>query len=340
MKILKHNHPFVTESGTSLPGLEIAYHTWGKLNKKGDNVIWVCHALTANSDVETWWPGMVGEEMIFDIKKYFVVCANILGSCYGTTGPLSENPETSQPWLNDFPVITVRDAVRLHEILRVHLGISVIHTIIGSSIGGYQALEYSIMYPVVIKRLIFIASNARQSPWAIAFNESQRLSIEADSSFFANDTEGGKKGLKAARSIALLSYRTAYAYNQTQAEETDDKFISFRASSYQAYQGDKLVNRFNPWSYYRLTQFSDSHNVGRGRGGVINALKKVKASTLCIGIKSDILFPVTEQKFVAENVKDGQYSEIDSFFGHDGFLIEAGQVSAVIRKFWKETSRK
>jgi homoserine O-acetyltransferase len=340
MKTLKYNQPFVTETGATLPSIEIAYDTWGKLNEKGDNVIWVCHALTANSDVEEWWPGMLGNDMIFDINKYFVVCANILGSCYGTTGPLSVNPETSRPWLNDFPVITVRDVVRLHEILRKDLGITRIHSIIGSSIGGYQALEYSIIYPDVIRRLIFIASNAKQTPWAIAFNESQRLSIEADASFFDKDINGGKKGLKAARSIALLSYRTAYAYNNTQAEDNDEKTSSFRASSYQAYQGDKLVNRFNPWSYYRLTQLSDSHNVGRERGGVVNALKQIKASTLCIGIKSDILFPVSEQIFVAENVAEGSYSEIDSFFGHDGFLIEAGQVSSVIKKFWEEASRK
>jgi homoserine O-acetyltransferase/O-succinyltransferase len=340
MKTLKYNQPFVTETGATLPSIEIAYDTWGKLNEKRDNVIWVCHALTANSDVEEWWPGMLGNDMIFDINKYFVVCANILGSCYGTTGPLSVNPETSRPWLNDFPVITVRDVVRLHEILRKDLGITRIHSIIGSSIGGYQALEYSIIYPDVIRRLIFIASNAKQTPWAIAFNESQRLSIEADASFFDKDINGGKKGLKAARSIALLSYRTAYAYNNTQAEDNDEKTSSFRASSYQAYQGDKLVNRFNPWSYYRLTQLSDSHNVGRERGGVVNALKQIKASTLCIGIKSDILFPVSEQIFVAENVAEGSYSEIDSFFGHDGFLIEAGQVSSVIKKFWEEASRK
>jgi len=340
MKVLKHKIPFSTENGASIPELEIAYDTWGKLNEKRDNVIWVCHALTANSDVEAWWPGMVGDDMVFDTKKYFVVCANILGSCYGTTGPLSINPETSRPWLNDFPIITVRDVVRIHEILRVHLRISVIYTLIGSSIGGFQALEYSIMYPDIIKRLIFIASSAKQSPWAIAFNESQRLAIEADKSFFDNDINGGKKGLKAARSIALLSYRTAYAYNQTQAEGEDDKVDSFRASSYQAYQGDKLVKRFSPWSYYRLTQLSDSHNIGRGRGGLTITLRQVKAYTLCIGIRSDILFPVHEQKFVAENVEKGSYSEIDSFFGHDGFLIEAGQVSAAIKKFWEETSRK
>jgi homoserine O-acetyltransferase len=339
MKTFKYNRPFDTECGAVFSQQEIAYNTWGTLNKTKDNVIWVCHALTANSDVASWWPGMVGDDLAFDTGKYFIVCANILGSCYGTTGPLSTNPETGKPWMNDFPVITVRDVVNLHEILRVYLGIRRIHTIIGSSIGGYQALEYSIMYPDIIRRLIFIASSAKQSPWAIAFNESQRLSIEADPSFFGTDPAGGQKGLKAARSIALLSYRTSYAYNKTQAEDTDDKIVAFRASSYQAYQGDKLVNRFNPWSYYRLIQLSDSHNVGRGRGGVIPALKKVKAKTLCIGIKSDILYPTDEQKFVAANIKEGQYAEIDSFYGHDGFLIEVEKVSAVLKKFREETSR-
>jgi homoserine O-acetyltransferase/O-succinyltransferase len=339
MKILNHNEPFITETGDTLPSLEIAYTTWGRLNNNRDNVIWVCHAYTANSDVESWWPGMLGDDMVFDTKKYFIVCANILGSCYGTTGPVSINPLTSKPWLNSFPVITIRDIVRVHEILRKHLDIKKIDTCIGSSIGGFQALEYGIMYPDKVKRLILIASNAKQSPWSIAFNESQRLAIEADPTFFGDDPNGGKKGLKAARSMALLSYRTPYAYNQTQAEETDDKLTSFRASSYQAYQGDKLVNRFNPWTYYRLTQLSDNHNVGRGRGGVIKALKIVKAHTLCIGIKSDILFPVPEQKFLAETIEKGSYAEIDSFYGHDGFLIEAGQVSAAIRRFWDETSR-
>lgn len=338
MKTLNIKRKFLTEGGSIFHNLEIAFDTWGKLNEQKNNVIWVCHALTANSDVSSWWPGIIGENKAFDTEKYFIVCANILGSCYGTTGPMSVNPQTGSEWMDDFPVITVRDVVNLHEILRVHLGINEIHTIIGSSIGGYQALEYSIMYPAIIKRLIFIASSARQSPWAIAFNESQRLSIEADTSFFSKDPSGGQRGLKASRSIALLSYRTAYAYNQTQAEETDDKIQSFRASSYQAYQGDKLVSRFNPWSYYRLTQLSDSHNVGRGRDGVVSALKRVKAKTLCIGIKSDILYPPDEQKFVALNIKDGKYIEIDSFFGHDGFLVEVEKVSAIFKKFQEETS--
>jgi homoserine O-acetyltransferase/O-succinyltransferase len=333
MKLFNYSEPFTTEGGDLFSQIEVAYDTWGTLNEAGDNVIWVCHALTANSDVEAWWPGMVGEGLAFDTSKYFIVCANILGSCYGTTGPMSTDPATGKPWLINFPVITIRDIVSLHEILRQHLGIQSIDMIIGSSIGGYQALEYSILYPEVIKHLVFIASSAKQTPWAIAFNESQRLAIEADPTFSGDDQNGGKKGLRAARSIALLSYRTSYAYNKTQAEDDNEKMDSYKASSYQDYQGDKLVNRFNPWSYYRLTQLADSHNIGRGRGGVKIALRQVKASTLCIGIKSDILYPVDEQKFVAQCVEHGQYAEIDSFFGHDGFLIETGQVSEIIRKF-------
>jgi homoserine O-acetyltransferase len=278
---------------------------------------------------------MIGENKAFDTTKYFIVCANILSSCYGTTGPLSINQDSGRVWLGDFPVVTVRDLVNVHEILRKSLGINKIHTVIGASIGGYQALEYSIMYPEVVRGLVFIAAGAKQSPWAIAFNESQRLAIESDHTFRQNGRPGGQKGLKAARSVALLSYRTPFAYNQTQAEESDDKTDSFRASSYQAYQGDKLVNRFNAWSYYRLTQLADSHNVGRNRGGVLRALKSVKARTLCIGIKSDILYPVEEQKYVAENIENGKYAEIDSFFGHDGFLIEVDQVTALLKKFWE-----
>jgi len=335
MKTFHFSEPFTTEGGAVFNGLEIAYHTWGTLNESRDNVIWVCHALTANSDVEAWWPGMVGEGLAFDTSKYFILCANILGSCYGTTGPLSVNPATGNAWRNDFPVITIRDIVNLHEVLRKHLEISSIELIIGASIGGYQSLEYSIMYPGLIKHLVFIAAGARQTPWAIAFNESQRLAIEADPTFYNGEPDGGSKGLRAARSIALLSYRTSYAYNKTQAEEDDDKMDSYKASSYQDYQGDKLVKRFNAWSYYRISQLSDSHNIGRGRGGVKNALKLVTAKTLCIGIRSDILYPVDEQKFVAQNIVNARYSEIDSFYGHDGFLIETEQVTELIKNFLK-----
>ncbi len=340
MKTYRHTEPFRTESGSFLTGLEIAYHTYGRLNEKADNVIWVCHALTANSDIKAWWPGMVGENRLFDTEKYFIVCANVLGSCYGTTGPASVNPETGRPWLRDFPLITVRDIVNVHEILRLHLGIKSIHTVIGASIGGFQALEYSVMRPGLIRRLIILASGARQSPWALAFSESMRLAMEADDSFTANDPEGGRKGLKAARSVALLSYRTAEAYNTTQQEEDDEKLTSFKAASYQAYQGEKLVRRFNPYSYWTLTCLSDTHNIGRGRGGIPKALKSIKAEILCVGIGSDLLFPTADQKLIAENAEKAKYVEIDSFYGHDGFLIETEKVTDVVRRFWENTDKK
>jgi homoserine O-acetyltransferase len=339
MKTLKHNLPFKTETGEILQSLKIAYNTWGNLNSEADNVIWICHALTANSDVEAWWPGMVGKGLLFDPEKYFIVCTNVLGSCYGTTGPASVNPETGKPWLNSFPLITVRDLVNVHEILRNHLGIKKIHTIIGASIGGYQALEYSIMFPELIQRLIVLASGARQTPWALAFSESMRLAMLADQTFTSGDPDGGKKGLKAARSIALISYRTMAAYNKTQQEDDDEKLTSFKAASYQAYQGEKLVKRFNPYSYWCLTCLSDTHNIGRGRGGIINALKRIKAEVLCVGIKSDLLFPTDDQKFITANTAHAEYVEIDSFYGHDGFLIETDIVSDVIRKFWEKNCK-
>jgi len=340
METLKFDQPFRTETGALLPSLAIAYNTWGKLNPGADNVIWVCHALTANSDVEAWWPGMIGKGLLFDPEKHFIVCANVLGSCYGTTGPASVNPGTGRPWLNQFPLITVRDLVNVHEILRNHLGIKSIHTIIGASIGGYQALEYSIMFPELVQRLIVLASGAIQTPWALAFSESMRLAMLADQTFTSGESDGGKAGLKAARSIALLSYRTMDAYNKTQQEEDDEKLTSFKAASYQAYQGEKLVKRFNPYSYWCLTNLSDTHNIGRGRGGIISALKRIEAVVLCVGIKSDLLFPTDDQKFITEHAENAEYVEIDSSYGHDGFLIEKDIVTDVVRQFWGNNSNK
>ena len=333
MNTLYSQDKFITEKGDQMEELQLAYHTWGRLNKSADNVIWVCHALTANSDVSEWWPGTIGKGLMLDTSKYYIVCANILGSCYGTTGPLSVNPATGTPWYDAFPEITTRDQVRAHEILRKHLGIKAIHTIIGASIGGHQALEYSVMFPDLIKRLVFIASNAKQSPWAIAFNESQRLALEADTTFFSKRFGGGEKGLKAARSIALLSYRNDITYNSTQAEESEDKTGNYRASSYQDYQGVKLVRRFNAWSYYRLTQVSDSFNIGRLRGGIKKALSVIKAKTLVIGITSDILFPPADQHLVTDGIKGARLELIESFYGHDGFLIETKTISPLIKRF-------
>jgi len=305
------------------------------LNANKDNVVWVCHALTANSDVFDWWKGLFGDKDHFNPDEHFIVCANILGSNYGTTSPLGTNPVTGLPYYLAFPQISVRDMVKAHQLLAEHLEIKDIKIIIGGSLGGQQALEWSIMQPERIKNLILIATNARHSPWGVAFNESQRLAITTDRSFYANQPDGGAKGMKAARSIALLSYRGYKTYSVTQQEENDKKTDDFKASSYQNYQGEKLVKRFNAYSYWYLTKVMDSHNVGRGRHGVEKALSLIKAKTLVVGIKSDLLFPIEEQQYLFRHIPKAAFAELDSFYGHDGFLIETELLTNVITSFFK-----
>ena len=332
VRYFKYGKPFKLENGESLPELTIAYHTYGK--PKGDNVVWVCHALTANSDVEDWWPHTVEEGKFLDPAKHFVVCANILGSHYGTTGPLSADPATGRPYYSLFPFITVRDMINAHMLLAEHLGVKKISTVIGSSIGGFQALEMAIGYPQMIDRLVLIATAARSQPWAIALNESQRMSIETDTSYGGKDPEAGKKGMRVARSIGLLSYRGLSAYNLTQQENDNYyKMVGFRAASYQQYQGDKLCRRFNAYSYYRLTQAFDSHNVGRYRGGIESALGQVSCRTMVVGISTDIIFPVSEQIFLYRNIPGAELRLLSSEFGHDGFLVEHEKLNEILKPF-------
>jgi homoserine O-acetyltransferase/O-succinyltransferase len=330
-----YDKSFQLESGQFLDSLTIAYHTYGQLNEKKDNVIWVCHALTANSNVFDWWQGLFGENELFNPHDYFIICANNLGSCYGTTGPVNENRKSLYAY---FPHLTIRDLVNAHELLRNYLGIENIAVLIGGSQGGQQALEWSIMQSGIVQQLILVATNAKHSAWGIAFNESQRLAIKADRTYYGNAPDGGQKGLAAARSIALLSYRNYEPYNSTQQEVSDDKVNDFNAASYQRYQGEKLVKRFNAYSYITLANAMDSHNVGRGRISTEEALAKVSAQTLIIGISSDLLFPPTEQKFLAKHIPNAQLEIIDSAYGHDGFLIETKKLTQGIGEFIKHSS--
>lgn len=339
-QVFFYKKPFQLESGKKLPELQLAYHTYGKLNAKKDNVIWVAHALTANSNVFDWWKGLFGENNLFNPEEHFIVCANILGSHYGSTNPLSINPDTGNPYYHHFPEITVRDIVNSLELLRQHLGIEKINTLIGGSLGGQQALEWAILRNDIIDNLIVLATNAQHSPWGIAFNETQRLAIKADRTWFNNAPDAGLKGLKTARAIALLSYRNYNTYKTTQSEDKSENLGDLKASSYQNYQGEKLVNRFNAYSYWYLSKAMDSHHVGRNRGGIENALHQIKAKTLVIGISSDLLFPVEEQKFLAKHIPNAIYTEIDSLYGHDGFLIETEKITNEIEKHFTKNELK
>jgi homoserine O-acetyltransferase len=324
---------FTLESGHTLPAVQLAYTTHGKLNEAKNNVVWVFHALTANSDATEWWHGLVGEGKLFDPTMYFIICVNVPGSCYGSTGPLDINTKTGKPYHHDFSFFTIKDMVRIYRELREFLGIKKIHIGIGGSMGGQQLLEWAVDEPELFEFIFPIATNAVHSAWGVAFNESQRMCIECDVTWKEKNNTAGLQGMKVARGIALISYRNYITYNASQSETDNEKTDNFKTASYQRYQGEKLAKRFNAFSYYFLSKGMDSHNVGRGRKSIESALQNIKAKTLAIGITTDILFPVSEQQFIADNVPGAQLITIHSNYGHDGFLLEFEQIQNVINHF-------
>lgn len=330
--IYHHHSPFSLEPGGVLEKLTIAYHTFGTLNERRDNVVWVCHALTANSDVPDWWPHTVEEGKFLDPSRYFIICANILGSPYGTTSPLHENPATGEPYYGDFPAYTIRDMVNAHRVLADALGIEKIHTLVGCSVGGFQAVEWAVMEPERFERLSLMATDAVATPWTIAIDESQRMCIEADATWGEHRPDAAAAGLAAARAIGLLSYRGPSGYNLTQ-RDTEEYPAPRRAVSYQRYQGEKLVRRFDAYSYHSILDAFDTHDVGRGRGGMEKALSGIKARTLVIGLTTDIVFPPEDMRTLASRIPGARYAEIQSPFGHDGFLVEHSQLNALMRPF-------
>lgn len=322
--------PFLTESGATLP-LRIAYTTHGSLNAAGDNVVWICHALTASSDPIDWWPGLVGTGCAINPETHFIVCANIVGSCYGSTGPLDINPETGMPWLRDFPLITIKDLVNAHIALRWHLGIDKIALLAGGSMGGYQAMEWALVEPGRIDRLLLLATSAAESAWGIAIHTAQRMAIEAAPGWSRNSLEGSESGLKAARAIGMLSYRNYELFAAQQTDPDISRRNDFRSESYIRYQGEKLAQRFNAFSYWSLSRTMDSHNIARNRAtDTISALQGIRQPTLIISISSDILCPPAEQQHLASGIRGSRLELIDSPFGHDGFLVEAEVISGIL----------
>jgi homoserine O-acetyltransferase len=316
----KHQGDFLLESGQKIPDLELVYHTYGELNENRSNVVWAFHALSANADVMDWWPGLFGDNDYFNPQEYHIICVNVLGSPYGSTRPNDEN----------FPLYTVRDVVKAHLLLADVLNISHIHVAIGGSFGGSQAIEFAYSFEGLIDNLILIASSAKESAWGIAIHESQRMAMKADPTFGL--PEGGSDGIKAARAIGMLTYRSVRSF-ETQQTNYDDRVDDFDVSSYIQYQGVKFDRRFDSLSYYYLSKCMDTHNIGRDRGGVEQALNQIGTKTLVIGIDSDMLLPTRLQRFIASCLPNGYYREINSDFGHDGFLIETEKLTQTISKF-------
>ena len=325
--------PLHLESGEILSEIDIAYTTYGQLNSDKSNVIWVIHALTGDSNVSEWWNGLIGEDKFYDPADHFIICANLLGSCYGSTQPFSENPATSQPYYYDFPQMTSRDMAAGLERLRVHLGIETIHSLIGGSLGGQVGLEWAYLLGAKLQNAIILASTAKTNPWVIGFNEAQRMAIESDCTWGERHELAGKKGLETARAIAMLTYRHPLDLKSKQADP-EGKLDNFRSSSYIRYQGQKLAGRFNALSYWTLSKTMDSHDLGRNRGGVDVALSKIEANVLSIGVDSDLLFLPEESQHISQKVKKGTYKEIISTAGHDAFLIEFEQLSYILKSFY------
>ena len=408
---------FQLESGLVLRNVKVVYKTWGELNAAADNVIFVAHALTGNADAQGWWGGVIGPGLALDTDRFFVVCANILGSCYGTTGPLEPLPAGGVPWASsarsptrtdkqpryaaDFPYVTVRDTVALHREMLDSLGVRAVHAVVGGSLGGMQALEWLVMYPELVKRGVLIACSAFQSAWQIGISETQRQAIYRDpkwrNGFYALDAPPAD-GLAIARQGAMIwcvcrlrppppllplllatalatppppppllppppphslapspscRYRSHPAYmakfgRQLQTPEAGDAADNARSAAgegaapnysgegYLEAQGRKVLARFDANSYVSLTRTLDSHHVGRGRGEggadapVEQVLAAVQQPVLVVGLDSDVLYPLDEQRFMAGAMPHATLKVVRTMQGHDGFLLEHEQIGALV----------
>ncbi|MEJ2603962.1 MAG: homoserine O-acetyltransferase [Gammaproteobacteria bacterium] len=330
--------PFRLESGAIVDSPVVAYRTWGQPNRDASNAVLVCHALTGSADVDAWWAGMLGPGRALDPERDFVVCSNVLGGCYGTSGPLSPSPGGNGRLGSDFPRVTVRDMVHLQARLLDALGIERLSLVIGPSLGGMQALEWAACYPERVEAIAPIGVSARHSAWCIGISEAQRQAIQRDPAWLDGhypEDAPPRQGMAVARMMAMVSYRSW--------DNLDSRFGRDRASddlfqveSYLRYQGDKLVDRFDAVAYVRLTQAMDSHDLGRGRGELEAVLAGIRQPALVVSVSSDVLYPPHEQLQLAEHMPAARYEVLDTPHGHDGFLIDLEELGSLVADFRRD----
>jgi homoserine O-acetyltransferase/O-succinyltransferase len=349
--------PLLLECGRTLTDVSVAYETYGTLNAEGDNALLICHALTGSAHAGSfpeddaknsgWWAPMIGDGCALDTRKYFVVCTNFLGSCYGTTGPSSIDPATGKPYGISFPPITVRDMVAVQKSLMDVLGVKKLRSVIGGSLGGMQVLEWAVMYPHMVSSIIPIATAAQHSPWCIGLNDIARQAIMNDPAWRGGEYYGcgqPEQGLALARQVAMVSYRSDASFaqrfrrdrvksNGTPSTYRYDETNLFQVESYLRYQGKKLVDRFDANTYLVITRAMDLHDIAFGRGSLGDVLASIRIPTLSLGITSDILYPVQEQLAIAAAIPNAKYRQIESMFGHDAFLIEYDQLASFVTSF-------
>ena len=325
------------EDGETLEDVTIAYQSWGSLNDRGDNAILINHAMTGWSDVPGWWPSMVGPGLPFDTDKYFVVCPNVIGGCQGSTGPSSIAPDGKR-YGSRFPSVTIRDMVAAEVAFSDALGISKYRLAVGPSLGGMRALEWAVQLPERIGAICTIGSSAVATGDQIGTSSIQIRAIKSDPNYYGGDyydkVLGPIEGMGIARRIAHLTYRTEAEMDVRFGRELQgDDTGRFAVESYLDHQADKLAQRFDANTYIALTEAMNSHDIGRGRGGVAAALAGIQIPVVVVSIDTDRLFPVRLQAEIAELAPlAAPLVTISSPFGHDGFLVEVESVGNVIRE--------
>ncbi|MDJ0709734.1 MAG: homoserine O-acetyltransferase [Woeseiaceae bacterium] len=326
---------FELESGEVLNDVEIAYRTWGERANAADRTILICHALTGSADVEAWWPDIIGSGKTFDPAQDFIVCANILGSCYGTTGPASFKPGTEVRYRADFPRVSVRDMVELQRVLLDELGVDFIELVTGPSLGGMQALEWAAMYPERVGSVVPIGVGGQHSAWCIGISEAQRAAIAADPNwndgYYGDDTPPDQ-GLAAARMMAVCTYRSWDSFDERFGRERRDDEL-YQVQSYLQHQGSKINRRFDANTYVTLTHAMHTHDLSRGRGHYPEVLASLTQPMLVVSVSSDALYPPHEQRYLADHLPGAQYEILDCPHGHDGFLIETETLGGMIAEF-------
>ncbi|MGI9667180.1 MAG: homoserine O-acetyltransferase MetX [Acidimicrobiia bacterium] len=321
---------FPLEKGGTLHDITVEVRTWGKHRP---NATLVCHALTGDANADQWWQGLFGPGRTLDQTEKFIVAMNVLGSCNGTTGPTSTD-ETGEQYGPTFPSVTIRDIVAVQRAVLDQLGVETLDLVIGGSMGGMQVIEWAVMYPDRVKAIAPIAVGAAQSPWAVGLSEAQRHAIVTDpayeSGWYSQDAPPAG-GLATARMIAMCSYRSAASFDSRFGRsETSD---GFAVQSYLRHHGTKLVSRFDANSYLTLIAAMDSHDVGRGRGPAEAILRHVRARTLVIGVATDVLYPVSEVRRLAQAIPGARYAALDSPHGHDSFLIDVDAINDLVVGF-------
>ena len=351
------DRPFALEGGGVLHGVSVAYETWGTLDASGSNAILVCHALTGDAHAagrsgpghptDGWWDEMIGPGKPLDTDRYFVVCSNVLGGCQGTTGPASTDPATGRPYGARFPVVTVRDMVRVQARLANHLGVARWLTVIGGSMGGMQVIEWAVMFPNRLKSFISLASCMAASAWQIGWSSVGRNALALDPNFrggdYYDEAVGPCAGLATARAIAQITYRSDAVFTERFHRDRLDPLDAFalwdrfEVEGYLDYHGAKLARRFDANSYLLLNKAMDLHDIGRGRDGIAVAARRISAPALIVSVSSDGLYHPHQQSdlhdLLVANSVPSEYHVLDSPHGHDGFLIEFDRMAPIISEF-------